>query len=197
METTPFRTTEPGERCGAAVTTPSIDHRFTPIDEAVGVSSDDFRSLMSGFPTGVAVLTTVDAGGVPRGMTCSSVCSVTLQPPTLLVCVRSASATLEAMTERGAFAINLLHEHARTTAELFASGAPDRFDRVGWQVEPVFAGPHLVDDAHAVADCRITRSEAIGDHVVVFGEVFRVGQHGPQPSRPLLYGMRRYLTTTN
>src|SRR5439155_979792 len=50
---------------------------------------DRFRAMMSAFPTGVAVVTTTDADGRPHGMTCSSVCSVTLEPPTLLVCLRA------------------------------------------------------------------------------------------------------------
>ena len=157
---------------------------------AAEVTVNGFRSVMAGFPTGVAVVATVDPAGQPRGMTCSSVCSVTLTPPTLLVCLHSASATLAAITGSGTFAVNLLCEQAKRTAELFASGAPDRFDRVRWERQPDWGGPHLVDDAHAVAHCRLTRTLNIGDHVVAFGEVFRLWQRAGQ--NPLLYGQRRY-----
>jgi flavin reductase (DIM6/NTAB) family NADH-FMN oxidoreductase RutF len=145
---------------------------------------------MSGFPTGVAVVTTTDADGLPRGMTCSSVCSVALDPPTLLICVRHGSPTLDALLRRSAFAVNLLHEGARTTAELFASGAADRFDHVEWTSPRGGGGPHLPGDAHATADCRVSRTSVVGDHTVVFGEVFRVSQRAAEP--PLLYGLRRY-----
>jgi flavin reductase (NADH) len=164
---------------------------FAPVD------AGDFRSLMAGFPTGVAVVTTAEPTGRPRGLTCSSICSVTLTPPTLLVCIRVGSPTLDAMLRCSTFAMNLLHEHARATAELFASGDPDRFSRVRWRSEPDFGGPHLVDDAHAVADCRISRHERVGDHTVVFGEVFRAELHPPAQSRPLLYGLRQYLSLTS
>jgi flavin reductase (DIM6/NTAB) family NADH-FMN oxidoreductase RutF len=152
------------------------------------VASAGFRSLMAVFPTGVAVVTTLDVDDTPWGMTCSSVCSVSVEPPTLLVCVRDGSPTLAAMLRRGSFAVNLLHHGARPVAELFASGDPDRFDRVHW--ETAFGGPHLVRDAHAVADCRITRRHQVGTHVVVFGEVVDV-THRPG-EHPLLYGMRQY-----
>ncbi|WP_200303558.1 flavin reductase family protein [Streptomyces adelaidensis] len=145
---------------------------------------------MAGFPTGIAVLTTNDADGHPKGMTCSSVCAVSLEPPTLLVCVRDGSPTLEAMLHQGTFAVNLLHGGARPTAELFASGDPDRFDLVRWQDDAERGGPHLVEDAHTVADCRISRRHGVGDHTVVFGEVFRVTYH--RDPHPLMYGMRRY-----
>jgi flavin reductase (DIM6/NTAB) family NADH-FMN oxidoreductase RutF len=157
---------------------------------AGSATPDGFRAMMRGFPTGVAIVTATDLSGQPWGLTCSSVCSVTLDPPTLLVCLRSASPTLAAIVVRGEFAVNLLHDNAQDTAELFASGAPDRFDQVGWHQNAEAAGPHLRDDVHAVADCRISTTFPVGDHVVVFGEVMRVGRRADR--KPLLYGFRRY-----
>lgn len=151
----------------------------------------DFRSLMARFPTGVAVVATVDSDGRPWGMTCASVCSVTIAPPTLLVCVRQHSRTLEAIMRTSRFAVNLLHDNAQSTAELFASGVPDRFDRVRWQIGPLDSGPHLYEDAHAIADCLVSQTQLVGDHVVVFGNVSTVSQ-APVPAAPLLYGLRRY-----
>lgn len=154
------------------------------------IDGAQFRSLMSSFPTGVAVVTTTEPGGRPWGMTCSTVCSVAIDPPTLLVCLRENSPTLQAMLTVSMFAVNLLHEEGRDTAQLFASGAPDRFDQVRWRNEPSYGGPHLTDVAHAVADCRIVRTVRVGDHVVVFGEVLDLVQEAA--ANPLLYGFRRY-----
>jgi flavin reductase (DIM6/NTAB) family NADH-FMN oxidoreductase RutF len=150
----------------------------------------DFRGLMARFPTGVAVVTTLDEDGAPRGMTVSSVCSVTLSPPTLLVCLRKGSPTLDTILEQGVFAVNFLHGQARTVAELFASGAPDRFDLIPWELPPDASGPHLHEDAHSVADCRVSRTEHVGDHIVVFGEVFAVSERHDEA--PLMYGLREY-----
>ncbi|TDV49664.1 flavin reductase family protein [Actinophytocola oryzae] len=164
-----------------------------PMGGAVApVDSGRFRALMATFPTGVAVVTATEVDGSPRGMTCSSVCSVSVRPPTLLVCLREGSPTLSAVLGLAGFAVNLLHDEARPVAELFASGDPDRFDRVGWARDPSFAGPHLVDDAHTIADCRVTRTVRVGDHAVVFGEVHRLDLPTASPPRPLLYGLRRY-----
>lgn len=155
-----------------------------------GATVVDIRPLMSGFPTGVGVITVV---GRDRhwGMTCTSVCSVSLDPPTLLVCLREGSPTLLAVLDIGGFALNLLRSTAQSTAELFASGDPDRFARVKWNLPQGSAGPHLPDCAHTTADCRVTRTEVIGDHRVVFGEVVGVIQRSTP--RPLLYGLRRYV----
>ncbi|GGW41930.1 hypothetical protein GCM10010503_17750 [Streptomyces lucensis JCM 4490] len=152
--------------------------------------SDGLRQLMAGFPTGVGIVTAFDAEARPWGMTCTSLVSVALEPPTLLVCLRSGSPTLGAALSAGEFVMNLLHEGARPTAELFASGAPDRFDRVEWTVPPGAAGPHLRTDAHAVANCAIAHHTTHGDHVVVFAEVRDVLLN-PTPA-PLLYGLRQY-----
>jgi flavin reductase (DIM6/NTAB) family NADH-FMN oxidoreductase RutF len=154
------------------------------------VSDQDFRSLMGSFPTGVAVVAALRQDGRPIGMTCSSVCSVSLAPPTLLACLRLGSSTLEAILARSTFTVNLLNADAQPAAELFASSAPDRFERVAWDMEPDGAGPHLVRDAHRVADCRLSDTAPVGDHQIIFGEVVRVSTW--VVGRPLLYGLRRY-----
>jgi flavin reductase (NADH) len=159
-----------------------------PAEPTTPVPANRFRELMAQFPSGVAVVTTLDVAGQPRGMTCSSVCSVTPVPPTLLVCLRSGSPTLATVLERAAFAVNLLHTEGRPVAELFASGDPDRFDQILWQHGA--GGPHLTGYAHAIADCRVTRTEAVGDHVVVFGEIHGVA--ADEEPTPLLYGRRQY-----
>jgi flavin reductase (DIM6/NTAB) family NADH-FMN oxidoreductase RutF len=150
----------------------------------------DIRRLMVGFPTGVGIVTTITADQRCWGMTCTSLCSVSLYPPTLLVCLREGSRTLRGVLDAGTFALNLLHAGARSTAELFASGDPDRFGRVSWQLSERGAGPHLVDAAHTTADCRVVNAEQVGDHSVVFGEVFAIVQRA-EP-RPLVYGLRLY-----
>ncbi|MFD3804515.1 flavin reductase family protein [Streptomyces sp. NPDC058611] len=150
----------------------------------------DLRPFMAAFPTGVSVVTTLDSDAAPHGLTCSSVASVALEPPTLVVCIRAASPTLAVLLAQGHFALNLLHERARGTSDLFASGAADRFDRTEWRLPLGAGGPHLTEDAHAVADCTVVRTVGFGDHTAVFAEVGRVTvRDDPQP---LLYGLRRY-----
>jgi flavin reductase (DIM6/NTAB) family NADH-FMN oxidoreductase RutF len=162
--------------------------RLSPDRRGAGASAAEYRELMCAFPTGVAVVTTVDAGGAPCGMTCSSIASVTLDPPTLLVCLRVGSRTCVATRSRGAFAVNLLHAQARPVAELFAGSVANRFARVRWR-RTGSGLPWLVDDAFALADCTVTRSVEVGDHCVVFGTVRQIIQ---RPAAPLLYGLRQF-----
>lgn len=151
------------------------------------VPTQRYLNLMSAFPTGVAVVTSVDADGTPRGMTCTSLTSATLVPPTLLVCLRIGSGTLDAVRASGRFAVNLLADGGRQAAEVFA-GPERRFERVGWRPSPCGL-PWLLEDAFAVAECRVGGVVDIGDHTAVFGQVTGIEQ---VTGTPLLYGHRRY-----
>jgi flavin reductase (NADH) len=161
----------------------------TPAAEEEIVSAAGFRSLMSEFPSGVAIVTATGHDGTPWGMTCSSLCSVSVDPPTLLVCLRAESPTLAAILASSAFAVNLVHTGGQSVADLFASGTPARFDMVGWEPGP--AGPHLPLYSHATADCRVCGANQVGSHLVVLGAVQGITQRRGQV--PLLYGRRRYL----
>jgi flavin reductase (DIM6/NTAB) family NADH-FMN oxidoreductase RutF len=156
------------------------------------LSTVDLRSFMAGFPTGVAIVTSFDQENRPWGMTCTSLCSVSLAPPTILVCLRDSSPTLRALIERGVFSVNLLAHHAERAAVLFASGAADRFDRVSWTQPHLASGPYLLQDAHSIADCRVDDLKHVGDHLVVFAEVSRAST--ASAAVPLLYGRRSYTT---
>ncbi|HZD14470.1 MAG TPA: flavin reductase family protein [Pseudonocardiaceae bacterium] len=169
----------------------SISRSNRLLDDPVG--EEGFRALMANFPSSVTIVTTIGAGGLPHGLTCSSLASVSLRPPTLLVCVRSTSPTLAAIVHSGTLAVNLLHAGAQAEAELFSSGTPDRFSRVDWAQPAGAGGPHLVAAAHLVADCRVSDTKQVGDHVVVFGEVLGVATCAVGERRPLLYGMRCYV----
>lgn len=153
-----------------------------------GGAGADFRSLMSSFPTGVAVVTAVDQLGQPHGMTCTSLSSVTVDPPTLLVCLDVRSGTLAAILAGGWFAVNLLRDGARSTAELFAGPVRHRFRHVGSRPSPTAGVPWLAETV-AVAECRVSRTVTAGDHEVVFGEVVTVACTG---GSPLLYGRRQF-----
>ncbi|MEU6825506.1 flavin reductase family protein [Streptomyces atriruber] len=150
----------------------------------------EFRDMMASFPTGVSVVTARDGNAEPRGMTCSSLCSLSVNPPTLLTCLRSGSPTLGAVVDSGAFAVNLLHGEADWVAALFASGAPDRWERVAWRPFGRTRSPALVEAAHAVAECTVERTHPSGDHVIVVGAVRSVERY--RHGSALLYGFRRY-----
>lgn len=149
----------------------------------------DFRDMMSCFPTGVSVVTAADPDGHPHGATCSALASVTLDPPTLLVCLGVGGRTLDAIALSGEFAVNLLHADARAVAQVFATSCRDRFATVPWRPLLRTGLPHLHRHALAVGACSVTQLIVVGDHAVVLGRV--TGVHRA-PGSPLLYGMRGF-----
>jgi flavin reductase (DIM6/NTAB) family NADH-FMN oxidoreductase RutF len=146
---------------------------------------------MSGFPTGVTIITTLDEHDEPHGFTCSSLCALSLEPPMLLVCVDNRSRTLAHICRRGAFAVNLLRDEGRGAAEVFSSPAVDRFAQVRWKPTPRWALPFLAEDAHAVSECRMVALHRAGDHTIVIGAVTEVIASGENVV-PLLRGLRTY-----
>ena len=145
---------------------------------------------MSAFPTGVAVVTTLDDDGEPRGLTTNALCAVSAEPPLLLVCVDRESRTLPALLHSRRFVVNFLSEQRHELARLFASKADDKFASVAW--EPGLGGmPCLREDSLAFAECETEQELAAGDHVILTGLV--VGGLVPDPeSVPILYFRRSY-----
>ena len=157
---------------------------------SVPVSREEFFAIMSAFPTGVAVVTTLDADGEPRGLTTNALCAVSAEPPLLLVCVDRDSRTLPALLHSRRFVVNFLSEQRHELARLFASKADDKFASVAW--EPGVGGmPCLREDTLAFAECETEQELEAGDHVIVTGLV--VGGLVPDPeSVPILYFRRSY-----
>ncbi len=144
---------------------------------------------MSSFPTGVSVVTVMDREGRPWGATCSSLSSVTLAPPTLLVCLREHGGTLHAVLTCSRFAVNLLHASGQHAARVFSSLHVDKFAEVPWEPWSSSGLPFLHRDAFAVAACTVAGEVQVGDHRIVIGRVFDIRVSA---GVPLLYGLRRY-----
>jgi|SRR5436305_6686277 flavin reductase (DIM6/NTAB) family NADH-FMN oxidoreductase RutF len=134
------------------------------------IDFDSFCDIMGSFATGVSVLTTVDDAGQPCGMTCSAVCSVSAEPPLLLTCVRTPSATLDAISATGRFVANILDTNGRELSRVFASRSNEKFSTVSWQPSAVLGLP-LLEPTVAYAECALHDIVEAGDHVVVLGRV--------------------------
>ncbi len=141
------------------------------------IDRQSFFDVMASFPSGVAIVTTVDGLGVPRGLTTTAVCSVSAAPPTILVCLDQGSRTLAALRERRGFVVNFIGEGRSELCLLFASKEEDKFRRVAW-TETSSGLPLLHEDALAWAACATVDEIEAGDHVVL---VARVEDGGVRP----------------
>src|SRR4029077_3446280 len=96
----------------------------------MSVSESDFRNALSRFPSGVTVATTMGSDGKPHGITVSAFCSVSLDPPLVLICVERTTISHDAFDAGGAFVVNILSESQEDISEQFAAPAEDKFGSV-------------------------------------------------------------------
>jgi len=157
-----------------------------PVDKAT------FFAIMSAFPSGVAIVTTLDADSLPKGLTCTATCSLSAEPPLLLVCIDRRSTSLPALRHSGRFVVNYLLAGRGELSNRFASRDQDRWTGIAWR--PTRHGlPWLHTDSLAHAECTLVSETDGGDHVVVIGRVD--GGQAPAPgTKPLMYFRRSYAT---
>jgi flavin reductase (NADH) len=156
----------------------------------VAVERNDFFAIMSAFPTGVAIVTTLEPDGTPRGLTTNAVTSVSAEPPILLVSVDSRSRTLPALLHSKRFVVNFMRDDCAEICAFFASKSDDKFSNVAWT--PGLGGvPILHEGAVAHAECSTLEELEVGDHVVVTGLV-EAGSPPAPADIPIVYFKREY-----
>ena len=149
----------------------------------MSIEEAEFRRVLGHFATGVTVVAAREAGGPPRGLTASSITSVSLDPPLVLVCVERSADTHDVIVDSGAFAVSILAQDEEALARRFATYDADlKFDGVAYR-EDVTGAP-ILDEALGWVDCRVWASYDGGDHTIFVGEVVAGdAQDGP----PLVY----------
>ncbi|GAB1644473.1 flavin reductase family protein [Krasilnikovia sp. MM14-A1259] len=128
-----------------------------------------YRDAMARFPTGVAIVTTQDENGTPYGFTANSLCSVSLHPPLLLVCLARTAKSFPVFDRSPRFAVSILGSHHTEVAWRFAGRSPDKFGAGGF--ETTAGGATVLHDALSVLECRVHSRQPAGDHVILLGEV--------------------------
>jgi flavin reductase (DIM6/NTAB) family NADH-FMN oxidoreductase RutF len=138
--------------------------------------------VLGRFASGVTVVTARDADGVDHGMTASAFCSLSLEPPLVLVCVEKTADMHPVLEEAEIFGVNVLSASQEPVSRRFAEKIGNRFDGIGYARG--LTGVVILDDVHAFLECRKTTTCPGGDHTIFIGEVLHaVASDG----RPLLY----------
>jgi flavin reductase (DIM6/NTAB) family NADH-FMN oxidoreductase RutF len=126
------------------------------------------RSLSSG----VAIVACGD-GDRRTGCTVTALASLSLTPPTLIVCLARTSSTLTGLKEAGAFSVNLLAARHEALAQRFSGRGglhgSRRFDDAEWAM--LATGAPILTDAVAAFDCLIEEVIERHSHAIVLGAV--------------------------
>jgi flavin reductase (DIM6/NTAB) family NADH-FMN oxidoreductase RutF len=151
------------------------------------VAPDDFRRVLSHFATGVTIITTVDGESRPTGLTVSAFCSVSLDPPQILVCIDHKSQSYPSLRDGRHFAVNILSSDHEPVSRRFATTRLDKFEGVPYRLSAL--GLPLIEGALAHLECQTVSRHVEGDHTILVGRVEET-HHGA--GEPLLYFRGKY-----
>jgi flavin reductase (DIM6/NTAB) family NADH-FMN oxidoreductase RutF len=154
------------------------------------VTVDDFKQVMRRWASTVTIVTT-RSGDQIHGLTATAFASLSISPPTILVCVNKSARSHELIEESGIFCVNFLTPDLRELADRFAGRLPaeERFAGVDHAVEAT--GAPVLAQALAFLDCRVAQVFAASDHTIFTGKVEALGVRRPDDS-PLLYFHGKY-----
>ena len=147
-----------------------------------------YRDAWSKFATGVTVITTLEPGGAVHGMTASSVASVSLDPPLVLVVIGEERQTHGLIESTGRFGMSILDTGQTDIAKHFAAPPETRGDIDSGHITTLSETP-VVAGAIAAMSCRVSAAHKAGDHTVFIGEVesIAVGK-----GEPLVWFQRQF-----
>ncbi len=126
---------------------------------------------MARLPAGVVVVSARTKNGY-RGLTASSLVSISVEPPMILVGLEREAATRTAVLEGKAFNASVLTRSQEFIADRFAGRAP-AID-AAWQDVPHRLGTNgipLIEGCAAWLECRLVDVHSAGDHDICVGEV--------------------------
>lgn len=143
---------------------------------APAVGEAAFKSAMRQVASAVSIVTS-KAGDRIDGLAATNVCTVSADPPMLLVCVRQGVAAEPLIAEAGAFAVSFLTEEQHRIARLFsiARGPAARFADGRW-LGGVTGAP-MLEGALASFDCVVEDRFTSGGNSIYLGRVVGASSH--------------------
>jgi flavin reductase len=153
------------------------------------IAPEDYRDAMAGLGAAVSIVTTDGPAGL-AGFTASAVCSVTDEPPTLLVCMNRASSAYASVAGNKLVCVNVLSAQQEPLSRLFGGkvSATERFAAAVWST--LETGAPVLADCVVAFDCQIANVTTVGTHDVLFCRVVALRRSGPTEN--LIYFDRAY-----
>lgn len=154
----------------------------TTIDPAV------FREVLGSYPTGVCVISALDAEGQPTGMVVGTFTSVSLDPPLVGFLPDKGSSSWPKIEETGHFCVNVLGSDQQQVCRQVAAKGPDKFIDVKYELSA--NNLPIITDALANIECVLHSVTDAGDHWFVLGSV--LSMKTARDADPMLFHRGRY-----
>ncbi|HZO72196.1 MAG TPA: flavin reductase family protein [Ktedonobacteraceae bacterium] len=157
------------------------------------IAASDFKSVQAHLAGAVTIITTRDAEGQPWGLTATSFCSLSLDPPLVLFCLALSADCYNAFINSRHFAVNILAARQCELSDRFATKNIAKFEGVPYTEGKT--GSPLLPGCLAQMECSVQTIHPGGDHVIIVG-LAEYGHHGTHEhtASPLLYYARAYGT---
>jgi flavin reductase (DIM6/NTAB) family NADH-FMN oxidoreductase RutF len=165
------------------------------MEEEMAADAQDFKSALGRFASGVTVVTIAAPEG-DHGMTASAFCSLSLDPPLVLVCVKKGNTTHGLLESASGFGVNLLGADQVSISNRFAGwGFPEDQDK--WADLEItrgeVSGAPMIGGTMAQLDCTMWAAKDGGDHTIFIGQVENASSFGDRDDlAPLLYFAGKY-----
>lgn len=155
----------------------------------MAVSQQEFRDAMARLGAAVNIITTDGPAGI-GGFTASAVCSVTDEPPTILICMNRNATAAPRLKANGTVCVNVVGTSQREAAMVFAGVTKcpmeERFLAGTWT--KLATGAPALDGALESIDCRVAEIVEKGTHLVIFAEVEAIRLGAPEEPALIYFG---------
>jgi flavin reductase (DIM6/NTAB) family NADH-FMN oxidoreductase RutF len=135
----------------------------------MSVEAGHYRRVLGHLPTGVVLISALDAQGEPEGMLVNSFVSVSLEPPLVAYLPSIGSKTYARISASDLFCVNVLSSQHEPLCRKIAARDANRWEGVGWRRTPL--GAPALESAVAWIEARVESVSTTGDHNLVIGRV--------------------------
>ena len=139
----------------------------------MSVDATAFKRGMRHLAASVTLITTRHRD-LRGGLTATAVCSVSAEPPQILVCVNKTASAHDPIGEAGFFCVNILAPDHRKIAERFAGmdgvEGDERFVDMG-EWSSLSTGAPVLKGCPVSFDCRLVTKVPAGTHTIYIGEI--------------------------
>ena len=134
-------------------------------------SNDLFKELMRRFAAGVT-LVTFNENEKFGGLTVSSFCSLSIDPPLVLICIDRKIVSHDSLEKADTFGVNICNSEQGKLAWDFANSKIDKNELIKSLPHTLTElGTPLLDGCLATMECKITQKYNGGDHTIFIGQV--------------------------
>lgn len=154
------------------------------------VDQNLFKEAMQRMAAPVTAITTLH-NGQPAGLMATAVCSLSADPPSLIICVNRTASAHDAILEAGILGVSLFPDAGIEEASHFAATkGEDRFSRGNWITR--VTGAPIAADAPVAFDCRIASRHSGYSHTIIVAEILDIHLSDAQDPTCLIWHKRSF-----